>query len=131
MTEEIQAEVEVEVEEAVVEDPNAGLTPDEIYRKTNGFTPQEAAKELGGADDGWTGKRLRRYIRSGDCPAKKVRGRWYVLIGELETLLETLEAKKAAKAAKAAAEAAAKAAAEAEAAASEVEVEAPVVAELG
>ncbi len=96
--------VEVVEEVTPAVDPDAGLTPEEKARKAEGFTPQEAARELGGADAGWTGRRLRRYIRSGICPAGKIKGRWFVMVEELEKMLETLEAKKAAKAAKAAAE---------------------------
>lgn len=123
MTENIQPieEIEVVEAEAEVEDPNAGLTPEEIERKTNGFTPQEAAAELGGADAGWTGKRLRRFIRSGMCPAQKVKGRWYVLYDELTALLAAMEAKAAAKAAKEA-ETKAAAAEEADYAPAEVEL---------
>lgn len=116
MVEEITEVEEVEVVEQVEADPDADLTPAEKARKANGFTPQEAAKELGGEDAGWSGKRLRRYIRAGICPAGKVGGRWYVTVEELETMLEKLEAKKAAKAAKEAEEQAKK-----EAAAQEVE----------
>lgn len=120
-----EIEVEATVEAPVEVDPNAGLSPEEISRKTNGFTPQEAAQELGGVDQDWTGKRLRRHIRGGDCKAQKVQGRWYILIEELEGLLGVLEVKAADKAAKEAAKAQAAAEVEAAAEAPETAVEAP------
>lgn len=109
------AEVEAEVEAPV--SPEAA---EEAAFKANAFTPQEAAKELGGTAAGWTGKRLRRYIRSGDCGARKIQGRWYCTLEDLEGLLGVLEARSIAKAAKEAAEVAEAAKAEQEAAATAV-----------
>lgn len=95
--------MENEVVEEKVEEKVEVLTEEELY-KANAFTPQEAAAELGGKKTGWDGKRLRRFIRDGTCPARKIGGRWFVTIEDLETLLETLEARAKAKAEKEAAE---------------------------
>jgi hypothetical protein len=86
-----------EVEEVVEVSPEEA---EEAVYKANAFTPQEAALELGGTAAGWTGKRLRRYIRSGDCPARKIGGRWFVTVENLEDLLGVLEKRSVAKAAK-------------------------------
>jgi len=109
---EAAAEVEVPVE---VEAPVSPEAQEEATFKANAWTPQEAAKELGGTAAGWTGKRLRRYIRSGDCPARKIQGRWYCTLEDLEPLLGVLEARSVAQEAKEAAEAAKAAEAEVEA----------------
>ena len=79
--------------------------------KPEGYTPQEAAQVLGSTAAGFTGKSIRRHIRSQVCPATKHGGRWYVTQDQLVIYLDKLEALKAAKALKEAEEAA-KAAAE-------------------
>lgn len=82
--------------------------------KPEGYTPQEAAQVLGGAEAGFTGKSIRRHIRGKVCPATKHSGRWYVTEEELTVYLDNLEAAEKAKAAKAAAEVAKAAAEQAE-----------------
>ena len=89
----VVAEEEVE---AVVEP-----TEEEIF-KANAMTPQEAAKELGGPEKGFSGRRIRRDIRSGVCPSRKIGGRWYCSVEHLTQYLSNLEAKAALKATRAA-----------------------------
>jgi len=103
MSEVEQSVVEVaaegpEVVEAAVE---VELSEEDLF-KQNAMTPQEAAKELGGPEKGFSGRRIRRDIRSGVCPARKIGGRWFCTIDHLSQYLANLEAKAAAKAAKAA-----------------------------
>lgn len=85
-------------------DATAEATEEEA--KPEGYTPQEAAQVLGGEKAGFTGKSIRRHIRSGHCPATKASGRWYVTEDQLTEYLDKLEQLKAAKAAKEAEEAA-------------------------
>lgn len=53
-----------------------------------GSTPQEAARALGPP---WTAKRIRKHLRRGLIPGKKISGHWYVNQEWMETKLEFLK----------------------------------------
>lgn len=72
--------------------------------KIEGLTPDEASQALGGAAKGWEGKKVRRYIRSGELKAQKDGGRWIIKEEQLATFRDYLATKAAAAAAAEAAE---------------------------
>lgn len=102
------------LEVVAVEAPAVAEGVEEVVEEIPGSTPVEVAQLLGGEEAGWSGRRVRRYIRSETFPATKYGGRWRMTDEQIEEGLGNLETKAAEKAA--AKEAEEKAAAEKEAA---------------
>lgn len=95
------------MQEAQAQEVLAEEVAEEVEEVIPGSTPAQVAQLLGGEEAGWSGRRVRRYIRDGTFPATKYGGRWRMEDDQIEAGLASLEAKAAEKQAKKEAKAAA------------------------
>ena len=69
------------------------ITPVKGVVSRQGLTVKEVSATLGGADAGWSGKKIRRLIRQGKVSATKNIGRWFFDPAQVKALVALAQGK--------------------------------------